>query len=135
MVHQRTYDPTIGQSHDDEIRTAGPKDALPIAETLTVRVRTPGTVPTEPLGALFIAAYVAAYFGAWIAVVTPVLVTLALRVQQINPTGKAGSLSTGLGIGAFLAIGGGGNYTALFIAAAISAFLGARSIQPIKGVR
>ncbi len=35
----------------------------------------------------------------------------------------------------FLAIGGGGNYTALFIAAAVFAFVGALSIQPIRGVR
>jgi len=35
----------------------------------------------------------------------------------------------------FLAIGGGGNYTALFIAAAVFALLGAFFIQPIKGVR
>ena len=35
----------------------------------------------------------------------------------------------------FLAIGGGGNYTALFIAAAIFALFGALSIQPVKGVR
>ncbi len=35
----------------------------------------------------------------------------------------------------FLAIGGGGNYTALFIAAALFALFGALSIQPVKGVR
>ena len=35
----------------------------------------------------------------------------------------------------FLAIGGGGNYTALFIAAAVFALFGALSIQPVKGVR
>ena len=34
-----------------------------------------------------------------------------------------------------LAIGGGGNYTALFLAAAVFAFVGALCIQPIKGVR
>lgn len=32
-------------------------------------------------------------------------------------------------------IGGGGNYTALFIAAAVFALFGALSIQPVKGVR
>ena len=35
----------------------------------------------------------------------------------------------------FLAIGGGGNYTALFIAAAVFSLVGALSIQPVKGVR
>jgi MFS family permease len=35
----------------------------------------------------------------------------------------------------FLAIGGGGNYTALFIAAGVFVFFGALSIQPIKAVR
>jgi hypothetical protein len=35
----------------------------------------------------------------------------------------------------FLAIGGGGNYTALFSAAAVFSLLGALSIQPVKGVR
>ena len=35
----------------------------------------------------------------------------------------------------FTAIGGGGNYTALFIAAAVFALFGALSIQPVKGVR
>jgi MFS family permease len=34
-----------------------------------------------------------------------------------------------------LVIGGGGNYPALFLAAAVFAFVGALCIQPIKGVR
>src|SRR5260370_36449359 len=62
----------------------------------------PATVNRVGLG--FISAYAAAYFGSWIVVLTPVVVTLALRIQQINPAGKAASLSLVLGVGAIFAL-------------------------------
>src|SRR5260370_33837671 len=62
----------------------------------------PATVNRVGLG--FISAYAPAYFGSWIAVLTPVVATLALRIQQINPAGKAASLSLVLGVGAIFAL-------------------------------
>ena len=67
-----------------------------------MREEAPATVKRVGLG--FIIAYAAAYFGSWIAILTPVVVTLALRVQQINPAGKAASLSLVLGVGAIFAL-------------------------------
>jgi MFS family permease len=44
-----------------------------------------------------------ASFATWLALLTPVVVTLALRVQQVDPVNKERSLSLILGVGAFLA--------------------------------
>ena len=60
--------------------------------------------PSKPVGLGFIAVYAGAYFALWMALLTPVIVTLAIRVQQIDPAGKAGSLSLVLGVGAFFAL-------------------------------
>ena len=61
--------------------------------------------------------------------VFPIAATIPERVSEEAP-----ALVKRVGLG-FLAIGGGGNYTALFIAAAVFALFGALSIQPVKGVR
>ncbi len=55
----------------------------------------------------------------------PITTTIPERVSEIAPAIAP----------IFLAIGGGGNYTTLFIAAAMFALFGALSIQPVKGVR
>jgi MFS family permease len=50
----------------------------------------------------FAAALIAAYFGAWITVMTPIMVTLPLRVAQISPGDKTVNLSSILGAGALM---------------------------------
>ena len=60
--------------------------------------------PSTPVGLGFVVVYAGAYFALWMALLTPVIVTLAIRVQQIDPAGKAGSLSLVLGVGAFFAL-------------------------------
>lgn len=87
----------------DEFLNEPPKNPFPVTDT------SPERAIEEPLlmkrvGPVFIIIYAAAYLGTWIGVLTPVVVTLALRVSQINPTGKAGSLSLVLGIGAIFAL-------------------------------
>ncbi len=69
--------------------------------------------------------------------VFPIAATIPERVSEEAP-----ALVKRVGLGfiiayaaAYFAIGGGGNYTALFIAAAVFALFGALSIQPVKGVR
>jgi MFS family permease len=53
----------------------------------------------------FIAIYVLAQFGIWLALLTPVVLTIALRVGEIaGEAGKARSLGTVLAIGAFFAV-------------------------------
>lgn len=52
----------------------------------------------------FVVLFVLALFGSYIAIITPSVVSLALRVQQIDPNGKVGSLSLVLSIGALCAI-------------------------------
>ncbi|MEU6789840.1 MFS transporter [Nonomuraea angiospora] len=46
----------------------------------------------------------AAFLGVYVALLPATSVTLALRVQQIDPAGKAGSLSLVLGVGALVAL-------------------------------
>ena len=60
--------------------------------------------PAKRVGLGFIVVYAGAYFGLWMALLTPVIVSLAIRVQQIDPVGKAGSLSLVLGVGAAFAL-------------------------------
>lgn len=52
----------------------------------------------------FIALHALAYTGTWLALLTPVLVTIALKVRQLAPGTAASSLSLVLGFGAFFAL-------------------------------
>jgi MFS family permease len=56
--------------------------------------------PLRRVGPGFILAYVIAYFGAWIAFLTPIVVALAIRIQQIDPAGKVGDIALITGVGA-----------------------------------
>ncbi len=58
----------------------------------------------RPVGFGFIAAYTLAHFGATMALHTPTILTLALKIRQVNPEGAVGSLSLVLGVGAFVAV-------------------------------
>jgi MFS family permease len=59
-----------------------------------------------PVGsAAFVALFVLAYAGTWIAVQAPVLVSLPLRVEQIAPGHPAETLSLVLGLGSLVAFG------------------------------
>lgn len=60
----------------------------------------------EPVGWKFISAYVACYTGLWMALLSPILVGLTLRVRAIDPLHAAGSLSLIMSIGALLALFG-----------------------------
>jgi len=63
-----------------------------------------GPSPRRHVGFGFIAAYTLAYFGMWMALLTPITLSLALKIRQINPEVAAGSLSLVLGGGAFVAV-------------------------------
>lgn len=54
----------------------------------------------------FIALHAFAYTGTWLALLTPVLVSIALKVRQLAPETAASSLSLVLGLGAFFALVG-----------------------------
>ena len=54
----------------------------------------------------FVALYALAYAGNWLGVLTPIMVTLALRVQEISPQHAAGNLSLVLSVGALAALVG-----------------------------
>lgn len=58
----------------------------------------------QPVGMRLVGVYSLAYFGVWMALLTPVVVTLALRVAQIDPVNKETSLSWILGAGAIVAM-------------------------------
>ncbi len=57
-----------------------------------------------PIGWGFVSIYAGAYAGTWLAVLTPIMVTLALRAGQLEPTGSEYGLSLVLGVGALFAL-------------------------------
>ncbi len=63
-----------------------------------------GYAPSRRVGPGFIAAYTLAYVGMWMALLTPSVLTLAIKVRQVNPDGAVGSLSLVLGVGAAVAL-------------------------------
>ncbi|GAA2656167.1 MFS transporter [Paractinoplanes durhamensis] len=65
-------------------------------------VVSPDTPPNAP--ARLIAAMALAQFGAYLTILTPVVVTLSIRVAQIAPDNKTSALSTVLSVGALLAL-------------------------------
>src|SRR5207248_3063258 len=81
-----------------------PKNPLPITATSPERVSAEAPAPTRRVGPVFIAAYAAAYFGTWMALLTPIIVALPLHIAQIDAKGEAGDLSLILGIGAIFAL-------------------------------
>jgi MFS family permease len=63
-----------------------------------------GHEPQDKVGLPFMVAYVVAFFTMWMAILTPVVVSFALRVEQIDPANKEANLSFILGIGAIVAL-------------------------------
>ncbi|TMC91939.1 MAG: MFS transporter [Chloroflexi bacterium] len=88
----------------DELVNELPKNAYPTTATSPERVSAEAPAPTRRVGPVFIAAYAAAYFGTWMALLTPIIVALPLRIAQIDAKGEAGDLSLILGIGAIFAL-------------------------------
>ncbi|MGK5556530.1 MFS transporter [Actinomadura kijaniata] len=64
----------------------------------------PGADDRPAAPARLVAALVAAQFGAYMAILTPVIVTLAVRVAQVAPGTRAASLGQVLSVGAVLAL-------------------------------
>jgi MFS family permease len=62
------------------------------------------TAMLQRVGGRFIALYAIGYVGSYLALITPVVTTLALKVGELDPEGKEFSLGIILAIGAFLAI-------------------------------
>lgn len=60
--------------------------------------------PGEHVSLFFVGVYALAYFGVWMALLTPPIVSLALRVAEIDPANKEINLSWVLGAGAVVAM-------------------------------
>lgn len=60
--------------------------------------------PTKRVGFVFIVLYTLAFIGLWMAILTPVVMSLALRVNEIDPVHKEANLSWILGVGAIVAM-------------------------------
>lgn len=60
--------------------------------------------PAKRASAGFVAAYAFAYLGVWMAALTPIIVTLPMRVRQIDPQNYVADLSSILAAGALLAM-------------------------------
>jgi MFS family permease len=71
----------------------------------TVQPRPPATTPTVPdAPPRLIVAMALAQLGAYLTILTPVVVTMSIRVAQIAPDDKAAALGTVLSVGAVLAL-------------------------------
>lgn len=76
---------------------------------MTVPVQQPPAAPDEPterVGAKFIAFYTLAYMGVFLGLLTPVIVTLFLKLDTVYPGQAEDHLAVVLGIGAFFALVG-----------------------------
>lgn len=62
--------------------------------------------PRRRVGPAFILAFSLAYMSAWMAYLTPPFVAMAVKIQQVDPAGSAGSLAFVLGVGGLFAIVG-----------------------------
>ncbi|MES2301782.1 MAG: MFS transporter [Pseudomonadota bacterium] len=63
------------------------------------------TAPMQRVSGLFIAAYVLAQFGIWVALLTPMVLTIALRVGDlVEPAQKGTALGVILAIGAIVSV-------------------------------
>ncbi|MEF2074585.1 MFS transporter [Consotaella aegiceratis] len=67
-------------------------------------VRTDPRDPARSVSAGFIVGYGIAYVGLFTALMTPVAITMAIRISAIDTVGKGASLGTILGIGALFAL-------------------------------
>jgi MFS family permease len=63
-------------------------------------------IATRGIGWGFISIYAAAYAGTWLALLTPIMVTLSLRARELSPEGSEYWLSLVLGVGALFALVG-----------------------------
>ena len=62
------------------------------------------TTSLAPARAGFIALYAIGYVGAYVALITPVVTTLAIKIAELDPAGKETSLGMIAALGAFVAI-------------------------------
>ncbi|NTI24400.1 MFS transporter [Rhizobium rhizogenes] len=65
---------------------------------------TPRGEPVAPVTNVFLAKYAIAYCGLFVALLTPVAMTLAIRIGALDATGKGASLGSILGLGALFAL-------------------------------
>jgi MFS family permease len=63
-------------------------------------------IATRGVGWGFISIYAAAYAGTWLALLTPIMVTLSLRARELSPEGSEYWLSLVLAVGALFALAG-----------------------------
>lgn len=103
--------PSSSLGSSSPLSSAAPLDK-PTAPSATAPRPVDDTVP--PVPATLVAALALAQFGAYLAVLTPVMVTLALRVNQIVPEADRGAaLGQVLSVGALLAMLGNPVFGAL----------------------
>jgi MFS family permease len=80
-------------------------------QPLTSRITTSAAIPTShtptrPVSWTFILAYALGYTGTWLALLTPVLITIAMRVRQLAPDHAPRTLAMVLAVGAAFALVG-----------------------------
>jgi len=99
------HPPEKGHTAVDEHRTdAAPLDPMAATASVTAEAPQPPAAPERLVTAGFQTSLFFAFLGTWTALLPATGITLALKVNQIDPAGKATSLSLVLGVGAFVAL-------------------------------
>lgn len=93
--------PSLPEQANEEV-IPGAVASLAPADTEAPETGSLSSLPRVKAG--FQASLVFAFFGTWLALLPATQVTLALKVNQIDPAGKAATLSLVLGVGSFIAL-------------------------------
>ena len=100
-LRRTSTSPGVDDCNDDD----APNRETPMSAMTPPITDTPApSEPTRLVSRAFMARYALAYFGMWVALLTPTSLTLAIRAKQVSPDGAADLLSLVLGVGSFLAI-------------------------------
>ncbi|MGW9135684.1 MFS transporter [Streptomyces sp. NPDC055681] len=76
----------------------------PAAELPRAADAVPAPGGPAPVGRRFVTLYVISYLGLYLAVMTPLLVSLAIRLEDVDPDGKTRSLGLVVGLGTLVSI-------------------------------
>ena len=86
----------------DEVR-GGPAGGDEVIRSEVV-VEDTGASPRRPVGVGFVVAFGLTYLAAWMAYLAPPFVTMSVKIAQVDPEGRTGSLALVLGLGGLFAI-------------------------------
>jgi MFS family permease len=88
----------------EELMNELPQEGLPVTDASPLKLRQQTHLPTKRVGFGFISAYAAVYVATSMAVLVPLVLTLALRIQQLDAAGKVGDLALVMAVGGIFVV-------------------------------